>query len=327
MEDTQETEVKKAPNIKRANPVLKEGGAIYERMMATFLDVHTNAPKDIDFLHSVLCQVGVPRSSLTVPVYDEHGHKIGKQDVREWQRKSGDVSVMLKAGELYDGEKFVPMPMPYGPIPRLILIYVIGEAVRKRTRIVDVGNSLRSFIHRLGLSDNGAMYRKFRRQAGALAACTMVLGMRSNGTVVTVKTAPIERFSIWGAGSRKNAEWDGQIVLSEQFYETLIEHAVPLDTRALSALQDSALALDIYCWLAYRLYQIQAPEGKFIPWRTLKVQFGDEYNDTKNFKKRFLKAFRRALGVYKDAKVSIIKGGICIYPSPPPISRSQMKLF
>ncbi len=39
--------------------------------------------------------------------------------------------------------------------------------------------------------------------------------------------------------------------LSREYFETLVEHAVPLDYRALAALGHSALALDVYTWLAH----------------------------------------------------------------------------
>ena len=43
------------------------------------------------------------------------------------------------------------------------------------------------------------------------------------------------------------------VVLSAEFYDELVAHAVPIDLRALKALKSSPLALDIYSWLTYRM--------------------------------------------------------------------------
>ena len=42
-------------------------------------------------------------------------------------------------------------------------------------------------------------------------------------------------------------------MLTEGFFDHLREHAVPLDENAIRQLRDSATALDLYTWLAYRL--------------------------------------------------------------------------
>jgi hypothetical protein len=60
------------------------------------------------------------------------------------------------------------------------------------------------------------------------------------------------------------------MVLSEGYFNSLIDSAVLLDNRALMALKGSALALDVYAWLAHRLHRIEGRGGclvqvRFIP--------------------------------------------------------------
>ena len=85
----------------------------------------------------------------------------------------------------------------------------------------------------------------------------------------------------------------GVLTLSAPFFKTMLEYAVPLDHRALSALKHSALALDAYSWLAHRLYRIDRRKPAMLSWGNLRQQFGQEYGDAKNFKKAFRIAFRR----------------------------------
>ena len=55
------------------------------------------------------------------------------------------------------------------------------------------------------------------------------------------------RFEAWRHDDGdQQTHWSGYLELSNEFYETLRHHAVPLDYRALSALKHSALALDVY---------------------------------------------------------------------------------
>jgi hypothetical protein len=115
--------------------------------------------------------------------------------------------------------------------------------------------------------------------------------------------------------------WPGEIELSERFYDTLREFAVPLSRESLTALKGSSLALDTYTWLAYRLWRVKRGAGEKVSWANLHEQFGHEYDDVKNFKKRFVIALRTACAVYADARVELVPGGVLLRASPSPIPR------
>ena len=50
-----------------------------------------------------------------------------------------------------------------------------------------------------------------------------------------------------------------KILLSEQFFNEVIRNPVPLDTNILKALKRSPLGLDLYVWLVYRTFSLDAP--------------------------------------------------------------------
>ena len=60
--------------------------------------------------------------------------------------------------------------------------------------------------------------------------------------------------------------WPSTLRLSLDYYESLTRFAVPLDERAIAALAHSAMALDIYCWLAQRLHRIPEGKSQLVPW-------------------------------------------------------------
>ena len=73
----------------------------------------------------------------------------------------------------------------------------------------------------------------------------------------------------------------------------------PLDYRALSALKHSALALDVYTWLAHRLCRIARPERSHAePGENLRDQFGQEYTNSKDFKREFRNVLRQVPGSF-----------------------------
>ncbi len=283
------------------------------RLVNASADIQEAPDSQTDYLHTVLCQVGMPRKHTNDRVFE---------------RTSGTTMIRLEAGVLWNGIKSLDQSLPYGPCPRLVMVHISSEAVRTKRRDIDVGNTTREFLTKLGIPTTGGKrggYTTFKKQMQALAACNLTLGYTQGGEAVTVKTPPIEEFRAWlHAEGDQLSLWPGVLRLSERFYETLVEHAVPLDPRALGALKHSALALDVYCWLAHRLYRIRDPKGLFLSWNNLMEQFGQEYNDPMNFKNEFRKVLRQVRAVYPDAKLDLVRGGLRFYSSPPPIPKTQV---
>jgi hypothetical protein len=284
-----------------------------QRVVDAADEVLAAPPERTDFLHAVLCQVGMPRRRILE---------------RSFERHSGAASIKLTAGELYQRGRWVPQALPYGTHPRLVMVHISGMAVRSRSRVIPIGESMRDFLIALGIPPNGGKtggYTMFKRQMQALAACRLQLGMSIGPLDRTITTQPIERFDAWFTpDSRQRNLWPNEIELSEKFYHTLVEHAVPLDHRALAAIKHSALALDIYSWLAHRLCRIGQPAGIKVSWHNLQEQFGQEYRLARDFKKEFRQALRQVCAVYPAAGLGEIPGGLVLRPSKPPIARTAV---
>jgi hypothetical protein len=277
------------------------------RLVDAAVEIAQDAAVRPDFLHGILCQVGLPRSRVEGDTFE---------------RRSGAASLLVKAGELWDGKRWQRQPLPWGTRPRLALVHISSEAVRTRSPEVEVGRSMRDFLVRLGLDPSGREYGTFRRQMMALAAAELRIGF---GTT-TLKVQPIEQFEAWLHPTGSQAVlWPGVLRLSDRFHESLMASAVPLDPRALSALSHSALALDAYTWLSQRLHRIEGPQAR-LSWGNLAEQFGSEYADRRNFKRKFRVALREALAVYPAARVELVPGGITLRASPPPIRKTLLQV-
>ncbi|WP_424196728.1 replication protein RepA (plasmid) [Ampullimonas aquatilis] len=266
--------------------------------------------QDMAFMHAIMCQVGLPRS---------------KVEGIEFERSCGNAALSIRAGKLWDGKDFIQQPIPYGVLPRLMLAWMNTYSVRHKTPEVPVGNSASEFLRMLGKDTSGGKkggYTMFRKQVQALSACQITLGFNASGRAYTYDGKPIKQFEAWlNSTPEQPSLWPGIVTFSEDYFQTLIRHSVPLDMRALTVLKGSALAMDIYTMLADRLHRI---EGRplVLHWANLREQFGQEYqgkDPDKDFKKKFLPALRDALAVYPSAKVKQVTGGILLMPSPPPI--------
>lgn len=276
------------------------------KLLDAGVEIKTNPPTgdDMFFNHSIFCQVGLPRSKVLERVF---------------MRQSGEAWISIQAGMLDEGNGPIEQPLPYGALPRLALAWVSTYAIRKKTREIPIGDSAAEFLRLMGLDSQGARYITLRKQMHALAACRLQLGYKGR----TINAQPVEQFDAWvSKGSVQRALWPGVMLLSESFYRELLDYAVPLDNRALHALKGSSLSLDIYAWLAHRLHRITGNRPVKLYWKSLREQFAQEYegkNPDKDFKKRFIPAWQAAMDVYPKANVKKVKGGLCLFTSPPPI--------
>lgn len=107
------------------------------------------------------------------------------------------------------------------------------------------------------------------------------------------------------------------VKLSENFFQQLKRHPVPIEEAAIRHLNGHSQALDIYCWLAYRLHVLKKPTP--VTWAALKLQFGPGVARMDHFRTGFLDNLGLALAVYPAAKVDVDRTGATLFPSPPPV--------
>ena len=276
------------------------------RIIKFAADIASDPPDRPDFLHTVLCQVGLPRSATAE---------------LKFERRNGMASLLLEAGSLWGGKGWMQQPLPFGTRPRLALVHISSEAVRTKSATIEIGGSLHGFMKRLGIGTNGREYKNFRAQMSALSACRMTLGYGNT----TLDAKPIERFSTWALPDGSGDLDPGVIELTPKFFESLREQAVPLDPRALAALQKSALGLDLYTWLSHRLHRVTRITGDRVTWANLREQFGQEYTAPKTFKRNVLTSLRAVKAVYPDARLEEVRGGFILLPSKPPVPKLQVQ--
>ena len=222
--------------------------------------------------------------------------------------------------------------LPYGKIPRVICAYLCSEAKRTKDRKIYLGQSQAEFVtSRLGFYGNGGeggALSRIKEQAKRLFTSSISLvydGEHADG-MSTMPDFGFENIQIakkgyflWDSHDPfKKSKWESYIVLSEDFFESCINHSMPLDMRVIHALR-SPMSIDIYIWLCYRFNSVSKPTR--ISWRQLKWQFGSDYADTPkgltHFKETFKKSLRQVLAIYRDAKVDPTQDYLILHPSKP----------
>jgi Plasmid encoded RepA protein len=266
---------------------------------------------DILYQHSVLCQTCMP--------YRDPG------DVRTWQRHNGMIHLLIQAGQALDPSAgaFVDVGLPFGPKPRLVLYHLNTEALRKQSPLIDLEDSLTAFVKRtLGLDPGGRNIRTVKDQLSRLAAADFRLGALYDNRAITVKGTVIEGFELWiPRDPRQRTLWPTTVQFSQRYFESLLRHAVPLNEAAVSRLSHSAMGLDLYTWLAQRLHRIDPKKGAFVPWVSLKEQFGIGYGRMNNFKRDFRTTLKQVHIVYREARFDLDQKGMRLQHSRPPVLR------
>jgi hypothetical protein len=131
--------------------------------------------------------------------------------------------------------------------------------------------------------------------------------MNGNDEAVTVNSQIISAFNVWlHKDDNQRVLWPSTIRLSLDYFESLKAHAVPLNEDHIARLSHSAMALDIYSWLAQRLHRIPINKPVKISWAALHGQFGQGYNPARldKFRQVFRVALKQVLTLYKAARIT-----------------------
>ena len=149
------------------------------------------------------------------------------------------------------------MGLPYGAKPRLLLLHACTEAVQTGSPEIQIGDSMTAFMRDdLGMQVTGGKQGtlvRFKDQLNRLVAATIRIAFtdaRQAGRVRLHQPAPLFRkIDLWFPDDPgQQVFWPSRVRLPDEFFENLRDHALPLDPRAVRALQHSARALDLYSW-------------------------------------------------------------------------------
>lgn len=302
------------------------------------MDNHSPAPNDdsIADLEARLAEIeaGILNpyafsSRTLIQATFPHSSKAGKEIVL----KNGAMTVTM----------YSPHGLPHGVYPRLIMCWLTREAIRRRdlpiqeARTIPLGGSLSEFMREVGIKTasggkNGNI-TSLRKQLKSLFSTFVSIHVeghenRDRQQVAfdqLENTLIAESAMLWWDPKHPDqlGVQDSTVTLTEAFYRELTCSAVPLDVNVLRRVRRSPMAIDVYCWLTYRLSYHRGIT--VVTWDQLRQQFGAGYPDTTrgklDFKRNLKIALGKVLDAWPEAAVEPTVNGLMLKTGDPSVPR------
>ena len=203
------------------------------------------------------------------------------QESTTWRREGHNLTLVLQAG-VDRNEK--NLGLPYGSYARFILLFLQSEAIRTRSREIELGRSMKVWLGCMGLSIGGKTYKQVGEQAKRISGCTLTFYADRTGAQIESRSRFVKT-AITMTTDDQPSLWQDHVMLDEDFYRALSDHPVPLSESALRAIGPRSMVIDIYIWLAYRLHALRRDVD--VGWPSLYAQFGAGFKSIKRFKQHF----------------------------------------
>ncbi len=239
-----------------------------------------------------------------------------------WRREGHNLTLVIESGHDRAGK---PIGLPHGSYARLILLFLQSQAVKSRSREIELGRNMRMWLGTMGLSIGGTTYRMVNDQARRISSCRLTFFtdqsgreiMRHGGFVdgsisLAISSADVE--------DAQGSLWQERVLLDERFYQALLAHPVPVSEAGLRAIGPRSMVIDVYIWLAYRLHALKGDMS--VSWAALYSQFGSGFSLLRKFRSHFVECLLLAMAAYPDASVSIEDTGLVLHPSRPAVAKA-----
>jgi len=278
---------------------------------------------DLAFNHSGMCQTFLPHARLA-------------NNQTAWKRQSGRFILMVTPGVMPqpDGARAGKggsasdddyVGVPYGAKARLIMFHLQTEG--RKSPIVPLGKNLSAFLRSLNLVCSGGPRGNIvqvREQCLRIARCTFSLRwteMDHGGDerIVITDTKIIDGMELWNANSD---DWSATVQLGDKFHAHLVEHAVPLDKRAIALLAGNSLGLDLYALFTYRLPKLR--KELLLTWDMLQDQIGSQYTVVSKLSSKVRDVMPEVARAYPHAGVEVRRNGLLLKPSKPSVPHTMV---
>ncbi|HBK92360.1 MAG TPA: plasmid encoded RepA protein [Parvularcula sp.] len=205
------------------------------------------------------------------------------------------------------------------------MFWVTTEAVRTKDRRLYLGESVAEFMRELNLDPGRggprSDYRRLQNQMERFFRATISFEYLEGDALAGEEGwADIQigaKSQIWWdlKNPEQGAIFESWVELNYDFFQSITKSPVPVDMRALRALKNSALALDLYVWATYKTYLAnEKGASKPVTWRQLHKQFGADYARLNNFTRKAREALDLVRVVYPGLNIDFVHGGLWIKP-------------
>ena len=282
-------------------------------------DLANQILEDDPFAVSTLGYVPRVFSSTTLP-YEQPKEPDGTLS-QNYVRKSSKLTLTLHTLNPQLG-------LPYGSLPRLIFAYLTEQAVKTKSRDIDMCNSISDLLKQFGMvvcGGKAGTVTRLRYQLEALRSTTVLFewaGDYKEHRMSATALYPIfEQSLFWERKGSPDYLQGSYIRLSEYVFKEISQKPIPVDFKVYVALKRSPMAMDLYTFLTYRVSYLR--KEVLIPWEGLHVQFGYDYKNVREFRRVFLRALKVVSQYYTQIRFDTNEAGLILKPSPTHIPRHK----
>jgi len=272
------------------------------------------APEDKTFLARELVHCGLP-------------HSDPGSDLPMWTRRSGNLTLTISRTDPDVG-------FPFGTHPRLFLYWLNTQLLRIEGRRLELGSFYSDFVRALGLhtngggerSDNKRLHNQMERMLAATISFQKVIEQDGVTGKARLNMPVASQSMLWWDYKRpeQGTILSSFIVVGEDFAQALRDAPIPHDLRAIRALKQSPLALDLYGIMAYRAFvAMTTGKDQTLFWKQLMLQTGSSYDDVQDYRKKALRYLKKIVAVFPTLLLQEIVGGIVVTRGSRPPIESQ----
>jgi Plasmid encoded RepA protein len=274
-------------------------------------------PEDVGYTHPVFLQCFLPT-------------RHSARNRLRWQTNCGLASLVIRAGELANPAKpneYETCLVPAGPKARFVIAYVNDYIQRRKTPVVNMGDSLREAMDKMNISVGGKNGKELTREVKNFAAAEIGIGRwDEEGKVTHDRSLVAPHMSFWlEKNPAQRTIWQPEMTVSREYFEAVREgnRLAPFYWPAMVALQHDTRAMDIHCFLTYRLRNgLKRPVT--LNSKVLHALFGQDIAAPKKFWHSFKKSLIAAHEWYPKARVEVKNDCIILKDSPPLIPYRKM---
>ena len=220
-----------------------------------------------------------------------------------WVKTNGDFTLKVTSGIDKEGNFY---GIPYGAFPRLVLAYIITAIKETGALRIELAAGFTAFLKEIGYTGNlrgdtrasRAMQRNLIRLLNSNIAFERSAGNAEQGSIISGRLDVADTIALWWDYKNPDQDslWGSYIEVSEKFRQAILANPLPLRRDIIAALRKSALALDVYMWVSYRLFTLQntGQEQVSLSYGKLQEQFGTGISEA-NYRS-FRRDFKNALG-------------------------------
>lgn len=224
--------------------------------------------------------------------------------------------------------------IPYGKIPRLFLMWLQTEVVRRRISEVCLGNTLSEATRRIGLADAGTTLAAVSKQVRRATATTYEATYHGGGIHrdLWFRLATKVEYRYDPQRPAQAELWEPTITISADLFHELVADGggVPFDWRMVRALR-SPLAIDLYVFATHTTHRIRSrKEPLRIGLHELQQAFGGGYPNTPQGRKDFQKALKQSAtqvaALWPGLPLTFERGAVLFSPGRPHINPTRRNL-